>query len=1172
MYIVNHEIRKTNKKQNTKHTTTTNSTGAECANRSVNVREDSDSNKIVKANSKYSVSSYDSARLKMKVLMADDSFDETSDSIIVTLEDNEKLSGVYVRPGYIEFSPKCNNNSFNLLSDMDSMFDLNWESSSHAWDGNDLTFSNENEIVIDYYFEPMLGMTHVLIEKMYLMERVIEFSCVWYDSYNDSDNLIVKIGTQGNGNAKDKVEQLELNYCTKEMFTTTEAPPDVKGSLNVKSTEFDCNFTCFECLSTVDVIQSNLLLSMFFGQDDLFSSSNSSNDTCSCPQQGNETIRVQEGDSVEASLPDGTTFEVYINNQSNNEIVIVINTWSETYLNETCKVTYYVNSGEFLNIQADTTIRISFILVTISMTDNQIYRLENAFERFFMNLFSVNETQVTVNISRLYDDEASWDTNDTSATTLRRRTLLQDTEDDEESYQVDIVVIGDSNDDASAVNLTEVLNALAGIAGNITGADVSITNVTADVPESGAAASTTDPEPPTFFEDVVDKLESLGTVGYIVVISSFVFVVCCSLGLCVLYAKHMTKLLFERKKAKPMLFHRVTADTTSTDQSSVGRESISTYSTIGKYKKAETTLDIFGMMTSDDFGEKDQFAFFNAKSQSYKSSDGALVPDMLHTHRADTLDEETMKYVHSPEGGGLDSGKKRLNSISGISGASSINRADFDESPRSQISPARKGSVGALANLKSGSKYSVPLSITDKSTGKSMVEDVVSTKQALEINYDDLEFLNQIGRGQFGSVYKAIWIEEEVAVKKIKDDLLEMQKELNAKAKHRMSKNDWHMYGTVMKNGTMHSTLPQGSTMHGSIMDVGGGTLHGSTTTPHVGAINISTMHSPVYSALNLKSDNSILSASEEESETNGTPRNGGSRHKPTLGSRDSNFSDISATSAMSGASLVSALGGNTRANLLNELAADNEKQEKIRDKLMEMRGEIILACSIPYHPNLIQVFGFVASPLCLVMDFMAGGSVEKFCYVNRKDPHKRKPTYHEVLIMLSKAANGMKFLAEYGLVHRDVAARNILLGKLNSLNRVDNSTSVKVTDFGMTRSLEMDANEETFLFGQKTRSNFGPLKWMAPESISKKLYSQQSDVYMFGITMWEIFHGKEPYPKMDPVNVAMQVAKRGLRPNMSQEMPIGFAKLMTDCWQQNNLQRPLFKQVHQSLRQLLKS
>ena len=135
-----------------------------------------------------------------------------------------------------------------------------------------------------------------------------------------------------------------------------------------------------------------------------------------------------------------------------------------------------------------------------------------------MNLFSVNGTHLTVNISGLYDeDEASWDTNDTPATTLKRRSLLQDTEDDEESYQVDIVVIGDSNDDASSLNLTQVLNALADIAGNMTGADVTITNITANIPEGGATASTTDPELPTFFEDVVDKLESLGTV-------------CCSLG------------------------------------------------------------------------------------------------------------------------------------------------------------------------------------------------------------------------------------------------------------------------------------------------------------------------------------------------------------------------------------------------------------------------------------------------------------------------------------------------------------------------------------------------------------------------------------------------------------------------------------------------------------------
>ena len=175
------------------------------------IREDSESNKIVKVSSEFSAALNDSTSLKMTITMINDSFDQTSDSIVVSLSDSAKLTAVYVRPGYVEFSPKCDNTSFNYLSDVDSIFDLNWDSSRHSWDGSDLSFINENEIVIDYYFEPRFGMTQVIIEKMYLMQRVIEFSCVWYDSYNNSDDLNVQIGTIGQGAAFDKIESVEMD-------------------------------------------------------------------------------------------------------------------------------------------------------------------------------------------------------------------------------------------------------------------------------------------------------------------------------------------------------------------------------------------------------------------------------------------------------------------------------------------------------------------------------------------------------------------------------------------------------------------------------------------------------------------------------------------------------------------------------------------------------------------------------------------------------------------------------------------------------------------------------------------------------------------------------------------------------------------------------------------------
>ena len=125
-----------------------------------------------------------------------------------------------------------------------------------------------------------------------------------------------------------------------------------------------------------------------------------------------------------------------------------------------------------------------------------------------------------------------------------------------------------------------------------------------------------------------------------------------------------------------------------------------------------------------------------------------------------------------------------------------------------------------------------------------------------------------------------------------------------------------------------------------------------------------------------------------------------------------------------------------------------------------------------------------------------------------------------------------------------------------------------------MTRSLELSG------FEQKTSTNFGPLKWMAPESILQKIYSEKSDVYMFGLTMWEIYCGMEPYPKMNSVNVAMNVVKNGLRPKINhivnmtngiqdREFPQEYLQIMQSCWNNDPRQRPTFAQIHASLMQL---
>jgi len=161
--------------------------------------------------------------------------------------------------------------------------------------------------------------------------------------------------------------------------------------------------------------------------------------------------------------------------------------------------------------------------------------------------------------------------------------------------------------------------------------------------------------------------------------------------------------------------------------------------------------------------------------------------------------------------------------------------------------------------------------------------------------------------------------------------------------------------------------------------------------------------------------------------------------------------------------------------------------------------------------------------------------------------------------------------LHKYGLVHRDIAARNILIGKLK-YNRIDSSTEIRISDFGMSRSLtyynDDSESKNTEAFG-RTKTNFGPLKWMAPESISKFQYSEKSDVYMFGITMWEIFNGGEPYPNIAIVNVGIKVVTENMRPPLDSKMSDEFANLIKSCWEPKPESRPTFQQVYLHLNDL---
>uniref|UniRef100_A0A3Q0SYI6 Protein kinase domain-containing protein n=1 Tax=Amphilophus citrinellus TaxID=61819 RepID=A0A3Q0SYI6_AMPCI len=132
--------------------------------------------------------------------------------------------------------------------------------------------------------------------------------------------------------------------------------------------------------------------------------------------------------------------------------------------------------------------------------------------------------------------------------------------------------------------------------------------------------------------------------------------------------------------------------------------------------------------------------------------------------------------------------------------------------------------------------------------------------------------------------------------------------------------------------------------------------------------------------------------------------------------------------------------------------------------------------------------------------------------------------------------------------VHRDLAARNVLVceGKL-----------VKVCDFGLARDLLKDQD-------YISRGNsFLPLKWMSPESIFQNIYSSQSDVWSFGVLLWEIFSlGCRPYPELSVTQEFYSALKRGYRMTRPEHAPDDMYDLMKRCWEEKPQSRPSFSSL----------
>lgn len=224
---------------------------------------------------------------------------------------------------------------------------------------------------------------------------------------------------------------------------------------------------------------------------------------------------------------------------------------------------------------------------------------------------------------------------------------------------------------------------------------------------------------------------------------------------------------------------------------------------------------------------------------------------------------------------------------------------------------------------------------------------------------------------------------------------------------------------------------------------------------------------------------------------------------------------------------------------ILKDVADDTAQYQEFLQEVSIMRKV--------RHKNVVQFIGACTRKpnLCIVFEYMSGGSV--YDYIRKEGPLKLT----QVLKIGVEVSRGMDYLHQRKIIHRDLKAANLLL---------DENRTVKIADFGVARIIETN--------GHMTAET-GTYRWMAPEVIEHKPYDEKADVFSFGIVLWEVLTCKVPYNDMTPLQAAVGVVQKGLRPGIPPQCPPGLAEVMEACWDASPQHRPTFKALTPRLQAL---
>jgi len=232
-------------------------------------------------------------------------------------------------------------------------------------------------------------------------------------------------------------------------------------------------------------------------------------------------------------------------------------------------------------------------------------------------------------------------------------------------------------------------------------------------------------------------------------------------------------------------------------------------------------------------------------------------------------------------------------------------------------------------------------------------------------------------------------------------------------------------------------------------------------------------------------------------------------------------------------------------------------KEDHTENELLGLVKEVEIMKMVGRHENIVNLLGVcsqpLGQPLLVVLEFAQLGNLREFVQ-KRRLPGEL--CFKQMLVNITQVARGMEYLASRHCVHRDLAARNVL---------VTEHGVAKVADFGLARDLE-GGN-----YYRKVGEARLPVLWMSPESLFEGVSSTKSDVWSFGILIWEVVTwGERPYPGLCP-SAVVELVKEGHRMERPNHCPPSLYSLMLDCWDGEECNRPDWAELVTRLQEMVR-